>query len=191
MSYKLRTLSAGEAGALYDAHMKADFPASERPHRHTIVSQVEQGLLTAFEMTDGLAAYAYALAVTDADYVLYTHLAVFPQHRGGGHGTRLLSLLGEAFAGVRVELLEVENPDAAQDPAERRTRERRIAFYQRAGYAVAGGLRYVLFGVDMWLMTRIHGGEAPRPEELIPQVQAFYHKLLEPKYYAEVEIEAL
>lgn len=174
--YSLRTLDVPAIRQLYEAHMLADFPADERPPARMLVQQVENGFLTAQVMTDGQADYAYVLAAVYGDYVLYTHLAVYPEHRGGGFGSQLMELLHQAYAFCRVQLVEVENPAAAKDEKARHMQERRIAFYERAGYALVPHTRYILFGVDMLLMTRTQNGvDAPEPREVADTLRALYY----------------
>lgn len=181
-SYFLRTLDAPAVEHLYAAHMQTDFPAEERPPVAALVQQVRSGFLTAQAMTDGKEDFAYALAIPYEDYVLYTHLAVFPEHRGGGFGSRLMELLHQAYASSRVHLVEVENPAVAEDAQARHLQQRRIAFYQRAGYQLVPRIRYILYGVDMLLMTHTQEGlESPPPEEVAELLRSLYFSVLREK----------
>lgn len=180
--YFLRTLDIPAVQALYEAHMLADFPADERPPLKALVRQVESGFLTAQVMTDGMEDYAYVLAAVYEDYVLYTHLAVYPEHRSGGFGSKLMDLLHRAYAFCRVELVEVENPAAAKDEEDRKLQQRRIAFYERAGYLLVPHIRYILFGVDMLLMTHTQAGaEVPPPQEVGGTLRALYYTQMQEK----------
>lgn len=180
--YTLRTLDIPAVKTLYEAHMLADFPADERPPLKGLIRQVESGFLTAQVMTDGKKDYAYVLAAVYQDYVLYTHLAVYPEHRSGGFGSKLLSLLHQAYATRRVELVEVENPAVAKDEDDRTLQERRIAFYERAGYRLVPHIHYVLFGVDMLLMTHTReGAGTPLPQEVGDTLRALYFTQLPEK----------
>ena len=179
--YYLRELDIPAVEALYENHMKSDFPPDERPPRKFLAKQVESGFLKAQVMTDGQEDYAYVLAATGGDYVLYTHLAVFPQHRGGGFGSKLLELLNHSYASTRVQLVEVENPAVAKNPEEKKLQERRIVFYQRGGYRLVPGIHYVLYGVDMLLMTHTQDDSAPPPREVADTLRTLYYSQMKEK----------
>lgn len=177
----LRTLDIPGVERLYAAHIRADFPADERPPAKIMARQVQSGFLSVLVMTDGKEDYAYAIAATQDDYVLYTHLAVYPEHRGGGYGSRLMELLHQAYTASRVHLVEVENPEAADDEQTRMLRQRRIVFYERAGYVLVPRIHYILYGVDMLLMTHTGDGAEVPPQEVADTLRRLYHSQIPEK----------
>lgn len=190
--FTLRSLSPGEVERLYLDHMKSDFPPAERPPLKTILRQVETGFVEAFVMTDGTKDYAYVLAARYRDYVLYTHLAVFSGNRGGGLGSALMDLLSTSFASATYHIVEVENPGAAEDAEARQLMERRIAFYMRAGYAVVPDIRYILFGVDMLLMTRGRDGlSQPSAAEVAEVMRNLYESQIPEDQRHQFSLELL
>lgn len=189
--YTLRSVKPEEIGALYDQHMVRDFPADERPKREQMIELAKSGFIRTHILTDGEEEYAYVMAAQQGDYVLYTHIAVFAGHRGSGLGSTLLALLNDMYRDTRVQVLEVENPEATDDPKELEIRNRRIRFYQHAGFAIVPGIRYVLFGVDMWIMVRTQDGVIPPGGEVLEALRGLYYEQLPEKYWHHFDAELL
>lgn len=151
--WKLRKLEEAELDALYAAHIEPDFPSAERPSLRAMHRHMRGGIQTVWMMTDGGTDAGYAVCADAGGAVLVTLLAVYPHMRGGGRGGMLMRLLKEQYAHARGIVLEVEDPMDAEDDADRTTRGRRIAFYERAGYHLLDGVAHVSFGVRLLLMA--------------------------------------
>lgn len=91
------------------------------------------------------AAYAFLLRAPKAKSLLLLLYAVEPEMRGSGVGSDFLRALLERAPGAAGLYAEVEKEELAPDAAERRTRARRIAFYERLGFSRGEGLYYSLF----------------------------------------------
>lgn len=151
--WHIKPLNASVVHDLYTQRMIHDFPQAELPPQDTLTQLVRSGLAEAFILTDDTQDTAYAIVARGDGVILITHLAVFSELRGGGHGSRMLSLLSEKYQSEGTLVVEVDAPDAPVDDDERRIRERRIVFYERAGYALLPDVQYHFNGIDMRLMT--------------------------------------
>lgn len=150
--WTLRKLDESELDDLYINHIEKDFPSAERPSLPAMHLHMQKNLQQILVMTDGSEDAAYAACAHANGLVLVTLLAVFEGHRGGGRGTALLGLLREYYADVRAIVLEVEDPEFADDYADREIRNKRVSFYERNGYRRFEGVRHVSFGVRLELM---------------------------------------
>lgn len=180
--WQLRAMRPEELTALYNDHIRRDFPSEERPHLSAMRRHVEKGLQEIYFLHDGHADAAYAVCAEANDIVLITLLAVFAGNRGRGHGTALLSLLKDRYQGKRAILLEVDDPGEAADDAERAVRQKRIAFYRRAGYLRLHGVVNQCFGVRL-LMLALPLADQPQAvrKSAAADIQAVYRKIL-PKW---------
>lgn len=186
-TWTLRTLDESELDALYQARIGPDFPSAERPSLAAMHRHMQDGLQTILMMNDGHEDAAYAVCAEANGIVLVTLLAVFADKRGGGHGTMLLSLLRAHYASARAILLEVEDPADAEDGNDRTIREKRIAFYQRNGYAFLEGIHHVSFGIHLLLMAQpLHDSLAEIRASAIPDVRAIYNKILPESHWSRV-----
>jgi Acetyltransferases len=164
---------------LYE-RMRGDFPANERPPKNSLIKQIKKGELKALCMdAPDLRAAAYALCAGD-EAVLITHLAVKAGFRANGYGTMLLEELSNTYRTKSSYLIvEVELPEKAKQADERATREKRIAFYTRAGFSGYLQVPYSIFGVPMMLMVKSLNGKALPSEALLKQmVKAAYSAFL-------------
>lgn len=85
------------------------------------------------------AAYAFLLRAPATKSLLLLLYAVEPEMRGSGVGSAFLRTLLERAPGAAGLYAEVEKEELAPDAAERRTRARRIAFYERWAFRAARG----------------------------------------------------
>ena len=150
---RLRDVGKGEYRALY-AYMKRDFPGNERPPYFAVKGNLRRQVYTAMflEQSGETVGYAVVTAPAAASFALVSYLAIAPKFRSRGLGSELLTLLIRRFAG-RILALEVESPAAAESADIRALRERRIAFYRRAGFRIVPTVRAVIFGVAMEIMV--------------------------------------
>lgn len=166
---------------LYDK-MVEDFPENERPKRAQLLAVVRSAKLQAWRMeTDDNKEAAYALTTGDKG-LLITHLAVDRKRRNMGYGSVLLKELADAFSQKDCLIVEVERPETAQTTQECRLRERRIAFYERAGYKGYPQQPYSAFSVPMMLMVLpCRNTLLPEAETLCQMVKDAYAKMTPPE----------
>lgn len=157
-----REIRPDESRTLY-AHMERDFPRDERPPHFAVARNMRNGVYTALFLCDDDREQGYAIvtAPQGTTYALINFLAIFPQSRSKRYGSAFLRILIERFSD-RTIVLEVESPDAARDDAERALRQRRIAFYERAGFHRIPTQKARIFGVEMQIMTNARGAVSAR-----------------------------
>ncbi len=148
--FEVRALGVKEAREIYRAHITLDFPREERKPWLRIRRAWMDGRYSAYALYDGdvPAAYAFFCFEKGAEAALMDYFAVVSPRRGQGIGSLFLRMLAPRLtaSGYRLILIEAEDPGDAPSGEERMLRERRIAFYMRAGTADTG-LRFRVYGV--------------------------------------------
>ncbi len=151
MKHELRLLTLEQMGEIYQVHMSADFPPAERKPLAVLERLYAQGRYTPLGLFEGeeLLAYAMLWRHRPEGPVLLDYLAVCRGGRGKGTGSRVLELLWPEYPDL---FAEVEDPALAPDGESRALRERRVAFYRRAGLAPLG-YRAEIFGVPYVMLA--------------------------------------
>ena len=132
----IRPLEEAELSAVY-RRVARDFPPIEYPPLRKMRQHLENGFvegrLCARQSLE--AAYAFLLSTPEVSSRLLLLYAVEPEMRGLGVGSAFLRSILEDFAACDGLYAEVEKPELAASSDERRKCLRRIAFYERAGFA--------------------------------------------------------
>ncbi len=191
----IRPLTVREAHGIYLAHLRYDFPPSERKPWLMIRRAWAEERYFAYALYDGdaVAAYAFFCSGEDGGAVLLDYFAVVRGRRDRGLGGLFLRELESALIPRRCPmiLLEAEDPARGADGADRALRERRIAFYLGSG-ALDTGLRYCVYGVSfvvMGLGVRTTGEDLQRTAEA--QCVRLYRQMLgERRFGAHFRMEA-
>lgn len=148
----IRTLDKHEIASLYDTELKSHFPPSELKRLDRIHRLVDQGLYRVAALFDNDRRNAYAFtAGPEKSLQLLDYFAVRRSLRGQGVGSRFLHDL-KKHGDATDYMVEVECADAAADPAEKRTRRRRIDFYLQNGARMTP-VRSQLFGETFRIMV--------------------------------------
>jgi ribosomal protein S18 acetylase RimI-like enzyme len=134
--------------------MKRDFQTGGLAPFSSIKRNLDKNIYDGFYLTDGGADVGYALitAPDSLKYALINYFAVLPEYRSKGCGSEFLRIIVSRYSG-RVLVLEAEDPSAAESAELRSEAERRIKFYERAGFRVIPTKRAKIFGVDMLIMA--------------------------------------
>lgn len=159
---ELRVIERKEFNPIFERITK-DFPRIERPSRGVFRNRIRRGLWECVGLYEGeqLLAYAVMSVNLPSGYAFLMFLAVDAAGRGKGTGSRMLAALKERYQDGKGLIIEVEDPAIAKTQQEKEIRERRIRFYERAGY-VRLPVKYWLVGQPMHLM---YCGEQP-PENI-------------------------
>lgn len=174
-------LTLDEVRLVYRTYIVRDFPRSERKPLSRIEAGLRRGEYRCLGMKDGGEVLAYAFLVTlnrdGKRLCLFEYLAVRQELRGQGIGSLFLDELGKTLA-VQQDcvLLEVEDPDAAPDEAERQVRTRRLHFYLKNGLRDTGA-RSLVFGVH-YSILEIPTAAAHSALETREIYQALYRSFL-------------
>ena len=182
-AFSVAPLSLEQVRQLYRERLTADF----RPEECKPLSRIEQAMRTGKYRSFGAAAdgetLAYAFFVTlEGGLWLLDYLAVREDLRGSGLGSAFLRALQETAlpADGRV-LLETEDPDWAQDAAEREHCLRRLRFYLRSGMTDTG-VRAAVWGAE-YRVLRFACGPAATADEAAEWYRQLYREILPPPLY--------
>lgn len=164
--------------------MKQQFPSSELKPLSAIELLCAQKRydVWGFCEDDRLEAYALLARIADAQIHLMDYFGVLPEFQHGGKGSAVLGRLREMLDGDAI-LVEAENPDAIEDPEERRIAADRIRFYERNGYR-STSIRVWLFGVDYVILAQILKKD-PGDDALQEALDGFYRSTIPPFMYGK------
>lgn len=136
---------------IYNKYMMVDFPPDElKPLQH-MFKMMDEGTCTAYAIYEGEEMLSYFFLCEYGGFSLVDYLAVNPEKRGQGIGSETLCKLKEV-AKDRVILVECEDIDFSPNSNEKKIRERRIAFYHKAGFKLSG-IKTKLYGVRYVILT--------------------------------------
>ena len=183
MTLELRPLTEPRLRRLYREHVAEDFPPTERRPLSAILRLRRRGDYDTWGVFDGDALAAYAFLWRGADCALLDYLAVCRDARGQGYGTRALELVKGQYGPVPL-LAEVEAPEESAPPGENALRQRRLHFYERAGFAPLG-YQAVLFGVRYAMLSWPAAGPQ-EAERLQAAHRALYQSEVPPLLFRRV-----
>ena len=183
MTPELRLLTEPRLRRLYREHVAEDFPPAERRPLSAILRLRRRGDYDTWGVFDGDALAAYAFLWRGADCALLDYLAVCRDARGQGYGTRALELVKGQYGPVPL-LAEVEAPEESAPPGENALRQRRLHFYERAGFAQLG-YQAVLFGVR-YAMLAWPAADSQEGERFQAAHRALYQSEVPPLLFRRV-----
>lgn len=157
----MKTPEGEELDEILERNYPSDFPRSERMPVRKIRKMMKSGRYAFFGFYEegNLRAYASICTGREGCGVLIDYFAVCAPFRGRGYGTQALSLLASSLSGAPYLMLEIEDPDFADESSRERCLAR-IPFYRRAGFDLSG-IKSKVFGVDFEIMTLQRSGSIP------------------------------
>ena len=179
--YEIRALTRPLIRQIYEEAMTRDFPPDELKPLRMIEKALDEGRYACYGYFRGgeIIAYAY-LAMRDRN-LLVDYFAVEASLRGRGLGSLFLRDLSKGPLGdYDSVLLEVEDPDYATDPGEKKTRLSRLHFYLRNGLTDSGA-RALLNHVNYAILT-LPVGPAVSQEEVFNIYLSIYDSMLKGPY---------
>lgn len=183
-SFRVEKLTLEQVRSAYPEQIANTFPANELKPLKVIERALQRDEYVCCGAMDGDEALGVAFFVRVGGLMLVDYLAVKRELRSNGIGGRFLrALIDDTFRDAGTVLLETDEPSAADDPGERRIRERRLAFYLRNGLHDTGVLAVVL-GVTYRLLT-LPVGAPITPDEARRAYSRLYHAILPPQIYRE------
>jgi GNAT superfamily N-acetyltransferase len=133
--------------------MKRDFPANELAPFFAVKRNLNKNIYEGYYLTDNIdMGYAVITAPSHLKYALINYFGIFPEYRSHGYGSEFLKILISYYSD-RTLVLEADAPSAAKTTALRNEAERRVKFYERAGFRVIPTAKAKIFGVDMVIMA--------------------------------------
>lgn len=163
MDFSIRAILPSDFKRIYKK-IKRDFAPGEYAPYTVLYKQLKKGIQQGFLLYAGgdEAAYAVCAAGHPNGFVLVSLLAVYPEYRGRGFGTEFIRELKKIYTDKKGVIVEVEKPEDTKDEDEKTRREKRIAFYRKAGFEQVPGIEYSIWTVPMHLMVFPGGILSPR-----------------------------
>jgi len=117
-------------------------------------------------------------------------LAVYEDMRGAGFGTVFLEKLKAVYSNKDGIIVEVEKPEHATTNREKPICERRIRFYQRAGFYVMPDVEYTIWDIPMHLMVLpLKASSQTINHEIEQIIYNIYLSLMGERYIHKMKIE--
>lgn len=153
MTYK--KLDENQIKSIYDSLMPVDFPKKEIRSWNSINNLIKSKNYVGYgfydNKTEALLAYALFVEGKGLDAVLLDYFAVNSKCRGCGIGSQALETIKNIFCGRKTLLLEVENPEKAENEQDFLMQNRRIEFYLRSKISKSS-IKSKVFGADFNVM---------------------------------------
>ena len=138
----MQLLNKAQITEVYETHIRDAFPPDELKPLDHILRMYNDGVYEVWaDSADALTVYA--CVYTGTTPVLLDYFAVVRGMRGKGVGSGFIRRVADLYPSM---MLEVERPEEAENGAAHAVRMRRIAFYERAGFAMTS-TRATIFGV--------------------------------------------
>lgn len=146
---ELVTAKTKEQLANMEALYKEAFPKEERKPFALMLKKCEEGSMEMLALEQDGRFLGLAIMILHGEIALLDYLAVSPDARGGGIGTKTLAALKSRYPDRHL-LIEIEDPDEPADNTAERVRRR--AFYLRNGMTPMP-YKIWLFGIKMLVLT--------------------------------------
>ncbi len=185
---KLKELRIDEITNIYHTRMVIDFPKAELKPLKYIVQAVNEGIYECLGLYDDETCIGYTFLVKQGGSYLIDYLAIYPDKRNNGAGSKLIRLLKEYLAKADFAIIEVEDPQYAETDEDKDLQTRRLEFYLR-NECVDTGLRVRCFGVP-FIILGLGKEKVAQPDYLWDIYNSYYRAVL-PKEMYEKNIERL
>ena len=177
-------LTLPEVRELYRKRMKNDFPGNELKSLAVIEKVFSEGRYLCYGIREGTDILAYAFFVLTEDLYMLDYFAVRKDRRGSGIGSGFLKALNSRCLGeAACVLVEVDDPFFAGNAEEKKTCERRPAFYLGNGLLDTGA-RARTFGAD-FLILEFPKGKLHSRAEADEFYSRIYRSLLPERIYEQ------
>ena len=161
---RLDKLTKDQVEKLYRERMQEDFPPNELDPLEVITEAAEQGNYECFGLMDGEEIAGYAFLLKHGEDYLIDYLGICPEWRKHGLWGELLDMVWEYLKNAKSILGEVEDPDFAENAADKEIRTERLEFYLGRGFRDTG-VKVTYFGAAFMVIeaeqTPVH-----TPEEI-------------------------
>ncbi len=176
----IKKLNILELIKIYYFSMRREFPGAELAPLIILVWNLLRDKHPYYGLYEENTLIAYALLFQQENKngsILLQYFAVWPDKRGKGVGTKMLTFLCERYAGNGI-LIEVENPKYAPDEQHLAMMQRRIRFYQDNGFS-GTDVEVSLFGTEYQIM--IYPGKRSDDTVVRREMDAVYTSMFPPK----------
>lgn len=163
--------------------MEATFPDDELKPLDIMLESFDQGLYDCLGLQENGQMPGYTLFVRHDGHVLLDYFFILHEHRSRGLGSSFLQLLKDYFSQMESVIVEIEDPEMAEDDPGRQIALRRMDFYLRNGF-VNTDVRVQVFHVH-YLLLVYDAPAAPHGDQLRDQYRALYQDMLPPEMFSQ------
>ena len=159
-----------------------DFHKSEVKPIKLIERLIQEGHYKCYGFYEDENLLGYGYFVKTEENILMDYLAVIPEYRCKGLGSKFISIIKEEFSEKFSTLLaEVENPKYSLDENDRLNRERRILFYIKNGFKVSNIETCVL--EDRYSIISLELSEELNDEEINKEIRKMYISIFGEEFF--------
>ena len=179
---RIDALNIDQIRALHHERLLKDFPLDELKPIGMIESEIARGEYACYGAIEGDSIVAYAFFVTVNRCALFDYFAVRRDLRNQGIGSRFLqALIQGPLADMDCVLLEIDDPDRAENRRDKAQRLRRQAFYLRNGLIMTGVIVEV-YHVFYRILT-LPAGISPSDQKIREVYAMLYHSMINENLY--------
>lgn len=173
---QLEILTKEQVEKLYIERLSVDFPKAELKPLDIILDAINKGRYVPLGLFDESCIIGYTFVIKRAAVYMVDYLAVYPEHRCSGIGSKLIGLVIDYLEDAASIFAEVEDPDYAQDAESNDIQKRRMNFYLKNG-CLDTGLKVKSFGVP-FRVIKIMGGPVKDLDDLWDLYRIIYRCVL-------------
>ena len=157
---------------LYQYYLEI-FPDDERKPLELIRNSYKRGYTKIIEIlnNDTLIGFMIINKLNDSSYVVLDYLAILPQYRSKGFGSKAIKLLIENEKNGKGIFIEIEKIGLGKDEKENLLREKRRLFYESLGFKQ---LNFELILFDVIYMPYVISNIDIDEDEIVEEVLKIY-----------------
>ncbi|TGE32156.1 GNAT family N-acetyltransferase [Desulfosporosinus sp. Sb-LF] len=189
MDKTIRKMIPAELESIYQ-RIELDFAVGEYAPLNVLAKQIEKGVQQGSIFHNGENDVAYSICADGCanGYVLISLLSVYNDFRALGLGSTFLEALIRNYSLKQGVVVEVEKPENSRTDEERLLCEKRIKFYQKAGFNLVPNIDYSIWDVPMHLMVLPLNASMNTMNKMIGQIiREIYIGLMGKRYIHKLE----
>lgn len=178
----LKELLKVERADVYNEHMLEDFHESEVKPLDMIEDLIENGHYKSYGFFEDKELLGYAYFIKAKESILLDYLAVTPEYRSKGYGSRFLQIIRHTFKETYSSLIaEVENPRYSLNKDDKFNKMRRISFYLKNDFEVSNIESCVIR--DQYTIIKLNLDRELEDKEIYEELGNIYKKIFGEEYF--------
>lgn len=175
-------LSKSQRMNIYNKYMLKDFHKSEVKPFDLIEGLINDGCYKCYGFFEDEHLLGYAYFIEARGSILMDYLAVSPEYRSRGFGSKFLKVITSTFKDKYNSLLgEVENPRFSLGKDDKINRERRISFYLKNDFKVSNIESRV--ADDQYTIIKLTLDKELDDKEIYKEVNTVYKTIFSEEYF--------